>query len=203
MICLSLLISVVLVACSSDDNNDKGAEQEEKTTENTEENADKDDKEEAETEAETKTETEDVATEEDTASEEFDFDPNGENTVTLKIEQEGVVSELTYTANGDKVTEQTANNEITYESLGVTNSEEAEEVLAEFVEGYGDTAGVTHSMDYQEDKAIETLTINYETADLEAVSELNGSTFEGDLSQGISLKNSVNLLLQEGFEIVD
>ncbi len=126
-----------------------------------------------------------------------------ENVVTLQTEQDGVIIELTYKANGDKVVEQTAKNVLPYESIGVTTPEEAEEVLADFIAGYDDTEGVTHNMDYQDDKVIETLTINYETADLNEVNKLSGASFEGDVDKGISLKKSVEMLEEQGYEVIE
>ncbi|MEI3606356.1 YehR family protein [Pseudogracilibacillus sp. SE30717A] len=126
-----------------------------------------------------------------------------ENIVTLQTEQDGVISELTYKANGDKVTEQTAKNVLPYESIGVTTSEEAKEVLDDLIVGYDDTEGVTHNMDYQDDKVIETLTIDYETADLNEVNKLSGASFEGDVDKGISLKKSVEMLQEQGYEVVE
>lgn len=46
------------------------------------------------------------------------------------------VMKLTYKADEDKVIEQTADNIVPYESLGVTTPEEAEEVLAELISDY-------------------------------------------------------------------
>ena len=126
-----------------------------------------------------------------------------EKTVTLQSEQNGVIMKLTYKADGDKVIEQTADNVVPYESLGVTTPEEAEGIFSELVAGYEGVKGITHNLDYQDDKIIETLTINYETADLNKVSQLTGSSFEGDLSEGVSLQKSIDMLQEEGFEIVE
>lgn len=50
---------------------------------------------------------------------------------------------------------------------------------------------------------METLTIKYETADLDEISLLSGASFEGDISEGISLKISVDMLQEQGFEVVE
>jgi uncharacterized lipoprotein YehR (DUF1307 family) len=201
MFCLTLLISITLVACNSDNsNNSKDAENADETPKNTEDvdNAENEDETPESTEEEIDT---DVEGNED--SQQFDIDPTGENIVTLETEQNGIIMKLTYKANGDKVFEQTANNVMPYESLGVTTAEEAEAILAELVAGYQEAEGVTHNMDYQDDQVIESLTIDYAIADVDIVSQLSGSSFEGDLSQGISLQRSIDLLLQQGFEIVE
>ncbi len=126
-----------------------------------------------------------------------------EKTVTLQMEQEGVIMELTYKAEGDKVIEQSANNVLPYEALGVTTPEEAEEIMTEFIAGYDDTEGVTHNIDYQDDELIETLTIDYETVDLNEVNKLSGASFEGDLDKGVSLKKSIEVLEEQGYKVVE
>lgn len=215
MFCLTLLISVTLVACgNSEDNVNENTENanntlennEEQTDINTEENADSDVNSEENTDsnvnAEENTEPE-TTPEENGVSEELDIDPTGENIVSLEVVENGVTIGITYVADGDKVIEQTANNRLPYESIGVSNAEQAEEALAEIVASFQGIEGVTHSMDYQDDHVTESLTIDYETANLEEVSELSGSTFEGDVSEGISLTRSVEMLLQQGFVIVE
>lgn len=206
--CLTLLISITLVACGSNDKNDnEEVNNNDNTNTNTEEQSDiNSDENENNADANTNIEeNENEVADADTNANSgtYDFDPTGENVVTLELEQNGVTMKLTYKADGDKVFEQTADNEMPYASLGVTTAEEAEEVLAPVVLAYQETEGVTHSMDYQEDRAFESLTINYDEADINEVSALTGSTFEGDLSEGISLKRSVDLLLEQGFQIVE
>lgn len=208
MFCLTLLISITLVACGSDDkkknedvnNNDNAntnnEEQVDTNSNENENNADSDINLE---------ENEDIDTnlEENAGSDNYDFDPNGENVVALQAEQNGVTVKVIYKADGDKVIEQTADNTIPYEAIDVTTAEEAEEILADAVAGYQDAKGITHTMDYQDDKVIESLTIDFETADMEEVSELTGIISEGEISEGISFRRSVDMLLKQGFEIVE
>lgn len=218
MFCLTLLISITLVACGSDNNNNNGAanntdnnnvnneDQINTNSEENEENEDLDTNSEENEDLDTNSEENvDAGTNSqgNLGSEDYEIDPTGENIVTLELEQNGVLLSLTYTADGDKVIEQTANNVMPYESLGVATQEEAEEILAGAVEGYQNAQGIEHEMDYQDDKVIETLTINYEEADMTEVGELDGTIVDGDTSQGISLTQSIDMLLQQGFEIVE
>lgn len=126
-----------------------------------------------------------------------------EETVTLEGEENGAVSTITYKAEGDKVTEQSTKNELPYEVMGVSNAEEAEALLADTVAGFEGIEGLTYEMDYQDDVAVEQLTVDYEKADMDEISNLMGSSFEGDVSEGISLKNSVEMLKEQGFEEVE
>jgi len=89
-----------------------------------------------------------------------------ENTVTLTLEEDGALTELIYKADGDKVTEQTTKNVIPYELIGINTAEEAESMLAEAVEEYQGIEGLTHEIDYQDDRLVETLVTDYENADL-------------------------------------
>lgn len=128
---------------------------------------------------------------------------SSEETVTLEAEQDGLSTEITYKAEGDKVIEQSAENIMTYASMGVTTPEEAEEALAQFMEGYDNTEGITHHVDYQDDRVIESLTVDFEKADLTEVNQLQGTMFSGDIEEGISLKRSVEALEDQGYEIVE
>lgn len=119
------------------------------------------------------------------------------------FDEGGFTIEIVLIAEGDNVIEQTSKSETTYEVLGVNNAEEAEEMLAEFLVGYDSTEGVTHQIDYQDDRIVETVTVNYETVDVNEMSELAGSFVEGDPSQGVSLKMTVEMMQEMGYKIVD
>lgn len=213
MLCLTLLISITLAACgNSNDNNNENVNNadntniEEEADTNLEENEEPDTDSEINEEPDTDTEgNENINTNgaDDTAAADFDFDPNGENIVSLQLEQNGVNMKLTYKAEGDKVIEQTSDNVIPYEAIGANNADEAEEMLAELVESYSNIEGITHNIEYQDNQAIESVTTNYELIDLEAAGELDGVILDGDVSQGVSLQRSVDMLVQQGFEIVE
>lgn len=195
MLCTALLISVALVACSSGDSNDDGDTKDDEIIENREESEDGNTEENADAD-EGNTDSDNEAAEETG----FDFDPNGENIVTLQLEQEGTIVRLTFKAKGDLVYEQSANNEKHYSALGVSSAEEAKEKLASSASEFEDIEGVTHSLEYLDDRVIESLTVDFEKVDLNAASQLTGS---GDLSDGVSLQQSVQTLQEQGYEIVE
>ncbi|WP_152656652.1 YehR family protein [Oceanobacillus sp. CFH 90083] len=215
MLCMALLICIALVACGSNDSNDDEDTNGNETAEDTTEDAAEDES--ADAEEDTATEENDAEeesnadaegeadTENDAAAESqaFDFDPTGENTVTLQLEEAGVIVKLTYKADGDMVYEQTADNEIPYSTIGASTQEEAEEIMGEYTSEYEDVEGVTHNLEYLDDKIVETLTVNYNEADANEVSQLTGADFEGDLSRGVSLQQSVQMLQAQGYEIVE
>ena len=126
-----------------------------------------------------------------------------ETTTTLVFDEGGFYNEIIIIAEGDNVIEQASKTETTYEVLGVSTKEEAEEMLAEFMVGYDTTEGVTQEIDYQDDRIVETVTVDYETVDINEMSELAGSFVEGDPSQGVSLKMTVEMMEEMGYKIVD
>lgn|GEM_PF-1445114 len=126
-----------------------------------------------------------------------------QTTTSLIAEENGLTVELTFVAEGDLIVRQKSRNEISYESLGVSSPEEAEDMLAEFMVGYDTTEGIEHQVDYQDDRVIETVEVDFETVDVDEASQLAGSIFEGDPSEGISLEATVEMLQELGFEIVD
>ncbi|MFS0750008.1 YehR family lipoprotein [Oceanobacillus sp. 1P07AA] len=128
---------------------------------------------------------------------------NSEETVTYQTEEQGISITLTYTAEDDKVVKQVSESEIEYRALGVTTKEEAEELLAPLVEDYQNIDGLTHEIEYQDDKVIEKVTVDYNEADAQEIAELEGSMFEGDPSEGISLEKSIELIESQGFEEVE
>lgn len=126
-----------------------------------------------------------------------------ESTTVLQTEQNGVTIKITLEAEGDKVVEQTADNIITYEALGLSSKEEAEAAFSEVNETFQGVEGVTHNMEFQDDQAVETLVVDYETADLEEVAQLEGSTFEDTDADFISLEKTIEMLESQGFEKVE
>ena len=126
-----------------------------------------------------------------------------ETTTTLVFDEGGFYNEIVLIAEGDKVIEQTSKTERTYEDLGVSTAEEAEEMLAEFLVGYDSTEGVKHQIDYLDDHLVESVTVNYDAVDIDEMSELAGSFVEGDASKGVSLKLTVEMMEEVGYKIVD
>ncbi len=205
LFCMVAFISIMLMGCGSDeaDSDNENADESADTTETTDiEEVDTADGEDIEEET-TEMEATDIDTEEETTSAELDIDPNGENTVTLQLEQNGVLSKIIYYAEGDKVIEQTTESTIPYASLGVTNKAEAEAALEEGVASYQGVEGVNHSIEYQDDQILEDVTVNYEEADPAQLAELTGAVFEGNVENGISLQRSIEMIQGQGFEIVE
>lgn len=118
---------------------------------------------------------------------------------TFISESPEMTTEMVYTYEGDKVTHQKTTNTMPYSSLGVTTQEEAKAILDPIVEQYQGYEGLTETIDYQEYQFIEVVEVDYLVVDIEAIRNIPGMTFEGDVSNGISLKRSEEMLLENGF----
>ncbi|WP_099206040.1 YehR family lipoprotein [Scatolibacter rhodanostii] len=129
-----------------------------------------------------------------------------ETQVTYTTNLNGIEMNITYYAKGDIVTKQTAKNIMPYDALGVTTAEEAEAYMNSIVpaDTYQGIAGVEQKIEYGETEAVETLSVDYEVADLDEVASLMGSQFDGDTnSNKVSLKLSAEMLEQSGFTKVE
>ncbi|WP_207941251.1 hypothetical protein DOK78_001239 [Enterococcus sp. DIV2402] len=116
-------------------------------------------------------------------------------------ETEGYTSEITYYYKDDDVTRQTTKNLVSYEYLGATNAAEAEATLEPYASQYRDVKGIDYSIDYERDPVVEEITITYADIDYEQVKNIDGFTIEGDISQGISMKKSEELMLNQGYTL--
>lgn len=126
-----------------------------------------------------------------------------ESTTKLVYDEDGFTNEIVLIAEGDKVIEQTSKTETTYEDLGVSTAEEAEEMMAEFMVDYDSTEGVKHQIDYLDNRLVQSVTINYDAVDIDEMSELADSFIDGDASKGVSLKLTVEMMEEVGYKIVD
>ena len=120
-----------------------------------------------------------------------------EQSTTYVLEKNGVKIELTYYHDGDKVLRQTANNTMNYKEMGATK-EKLKEALEPMAKQYQGVEGLEEKIDFQDDKAVETLTIDYTKADKSKLNNIQGITIDGD-SKDISMKKSEEHLLSQGF----
>lgn len=122
-----------------------------------------------------------------------------EETRTFTAEINGMKTEVIYTFIGDKVTKQETINFLPYATLNVTTKEEAEAIIAPIAEQYEGFPGLIDELQYGETELIETLTIDYQIVDIEKIKEIPGMSFSGDTSQGVSMKQSEKILLEQGY----
>ena len=110
--------------------------------------------------------------------------------------QPGVQMEITLYYKGDVVTRQTAKNIITYSELGLTKEafKKQAEKLGEKFKGI---KGLEDKVDYQDNVAIETVTVDYSIAN---VHELSGLPGVGLGNEKVSLKKTEEKLIEERFD---
>lgn len=131
-------------------------------------------------------------------------DDGEEKTRTFKAEEPGIEATITYYYQGDDVKKQTTENVIEYEAVGLESKDEAKEMFDPESEQFQGVDGVTHEMTYEDDHAIETLEVDYENLDFDEARSLPGMMFEeGAEEYGISMEQSAQMLLNEGFEEIE
>ncbi|ECQ9387816.1 DUF1307 domain-containing protein [Listeria monocytogenes] len=124
------------------------------------------------------------------------------DTKTYERSQNGVETKLIYTCKGNKVTKQSAENAIPYTALGVSSKEGAEKLFKERIDKFQNIDGLTAKVEYKDDKAIETIEIDYTKISSEKIKEIPDMTTSGDTSKGISMKASAKLLKARGYKEV-
>ncbi|EKF1959712.1 YehR family lipoprotein [Listeria monocytogenes] len=122
-----------------------------------------------------------------------------EETRTFTLSQNGVESKLAYTYKGDKVTKQTAENTMSYTALSVSSKEDAEKLLKETSDKFQNIDGLKEKIEYKDDKAIETIEVDYTKIASEDMNKIPGMA-SGDASKGISMKESAKLLESQGYK---
>ena len=116
---------------------------------------------------------------------------------TYVLEKSGVKTEITVYYESDKVTKQTTVNTMNYEKMAVTK-DELKDVALPVSEKYQGIDGVEQKIVFNDDKAVETLTIDYTKVDLKKLKDLPGMDIDTDV-ESVSLKNTEESLLSQGF----
>ena len=116
---------------------------------------------------------------------------------TYVLEKSGVKTEITVYYESDKVTKQTTVNTMDYEKMAVTK-DELKEVAMPVSEKYQGIDGVQQKIVFDDDKAVETLTIDYTKVDLKKLKDLPGMDIDTDV-ESVSLKDTEESLLSQGF----
>ena len=116
---------------------------------------------------------------------------------TYVLEKSGVKTEITVYYESDKVTKQTTVNTMNYEKMAVTK-DELKDVAIPVSEKYQGIDGVEQKIVFDDDKAVETLTIDYTKVDLKKLKDLPGMDIDTDV-ESVSLKDTEESLLSQGF----
>lgn len=116
---------------------------------------------------------------------------------TYVLEKSGVKTEITVYYESDKVTKQTTVNTMDYDKMAVTK-DELKDVALPVSEKYQGIDGVEQKIVFDDDKAVETLTIDYTKVDLKKLKDLPGMDIDTDV-ESVSLKDTEESLLSQGF----
>ena len=116
---------------------------------------------------------------------------------TYVLEKSGVKTEITVYYESDKVTKQNTVNTMNYEKMAVTK-DELKDVAMPVSEKYQGIDGVEQKIVFDDDKAVETLTIDYTKVDLKKLKDLPGMDIDTDV-ESVSLKDTEESLLSQGF----
>lgn len=116
---------------------------------------------------------------------------------TYVLEKSGVKTEITVYYESDKVTKQTTVNTMDYVKMAVTKGE-LKDVAMPVSEKYQGIDGVEQKIVFDDDKAVETLTIDYTKVDLKKLKDLPGMDIDTDV-ESVSLKDTEESLLSQGF----
>lgn len=107
---------------------------------------------------------------------------------------------------GDKITLMETTTTLIYSAYGLDGPEAAEEyALAQGIENWDGIEGITHKVDYQEDRLIETTSIDMNKVDLATLNELMPiETTDGKIPEYLSYKLTKENFLNQGFtEVTD
>ena len=124
---------------------------------------------------------------------------SGLDKTVLEYSEEGMKTTITYYANGDDVFKQEVVNVVDKNYLSITE-EEIKAQLENTQNTYNNIKGTMYeyNMD-EEEKITEKILVDFKNLDIEAYKKLNPDNIEGDLSNGVSLKKSIELLKELGF----
>ena len=120
-------------------------------------------------------------------------------TKTFVLDKNGIKTTITYTyiEKDDKVLKQNTQNVGVYAQLPKANSKEAAQKLLDPVaKNYQGIKGIKQSIDYQDDKFIEDLEIDYTDIDFEKAKKILGPNFQDPAKVKVSMKKTEEGLIK-------
>ena len=119
-----------------------------------------------------------------------------------------VESTLVFTCDGDKVVKQTAKNVMKYDDFGLTDKDEAKELiepqLEDYAKQYEGIDGVTYELDFQDDRVVENISVDYTVASLSDLKDIQGFTMDDNDGKAdfVSMEKTSETLEAQGYEEV-
>ena len=123
-------------------------------------------------------------------------------TKTFELEKDGMKTTITYTyiESEDKVIKQNTVVEGEYAKLKPARTkEEFQKIVGPIAEKYQGIQGIKESTDYQDEKFVENIEIDYENLDYEKSKTVLGNNFQDPAKVKISMKKTEEGLTKQGY----
>lgn len=121
----------------------------------------------------------------------------------FQSEVDGMTISVTYEYQMDKVKKQTTKTIISYDAIGAETKEEAEELYDLIVEEIPLIEGLEQTLEFGDSELTEITKVDYDILDLDIAKDIPAMNLSGDLSNGISMEKTGDMLIEQGFEEVE
>jgi len=124
------------------------------------------------------------------------------STKTFVLDKNGLKTTVVYTyiEKEDKVIKQVTTNEGLYANLN-RSKEDIQKILDSIAAKYQGITGLKESIEYQDDKFIETLEVDYENIDFEKAKTVFGPNFQDPKKVRVSMKKTEDSLTKAGYTV--
>jgi len=125
-------------------------------------------------------------------------------TKVFYLEKNGLKTTITYTYDEkeDKIIKQETKNEGIYSEFRPGSSkEDVQKLLDPIAAKYQGITGLKESIEYQDDKFIETLEVDYENIDFEKAKTVFGPSFQDPKKVRVSMKKTEDSLTKAGYTV--
>lgn len=128
---------------------------------------------------------------------------NDDKTVVLKNTSDNKNITIKFEHKGDDITKLSQKEIISFDSLGVSNSMDAQALLEPKIAMIPTIDGYENKITVKDDHVEETIDINFQDIDVDKINEIPGLNFVGDANEQISLEETIKELKKTGFKEVD
>lgn len=128
---------------------------------------------------------------------------NDDKTVVLKNTSDNKNITIKFEHKGDDITKLSQKEIISFDSLGVSNSMDAQALLEPKIAMIPTIDGYENKITVKDDHVEETIDINFQDIDVDKINEIPGLNFVGDANEQISLEETIKELKKSGFKEVD
>jgi len=123
----------------------------------------------------------------------------GQSSDTYTIEEDGISITMTFKHKDDKITEQTMENVMPYEVMGLESKEQAEALFGMVMGEMEDIPGVKHDVKYKKNELVQTMVVDYKKASSGDAMDMGGMFFDADFDDSLSMSEMDEMLISQGF----